>query len=775
MAKDEKVVPVWSFWSTKAVWPLTSDAGERWCEDALIRFKPVRSWKAVLGECGLHSQAMELFLESGQCPPGLRRDVARARLAVEYAEVREGKRKRVQRRRKKKAKASETASAGPAAGDGSATESESGGDDADGLFRDMDGSPVDDFDTVLPADLSERARSDDIVPVWRSGLPCQDEMMQFASSLSAAMDAEAAPLVQRDLVTAAWPDVFGANVQQRVLLTDVLWHLHDVHVWATGNRASAMPQLAGLCVGVAGTGKTFIQTFVRMFCSMFTLGQHASVMVAPTGAAARNCNGSTPERALKMAARNAIKFTDPGTSEAVGALQLKYSGTICLLVDEVSMIGRCFMGQLAKSCSYVFGQGNVEEDEVPCWGGLNIVLFFGDFSQIGPVMDPGGMLYSTTAAKNLVASYGALAYSTLTSKYVLTVPVRQDADSDFYRQLNAARSGTADVASAEFWTRRQKLFLPDSERPGFADVETAGLFVLTCTRRDRDAVNATYMRTLRNCCRVNAVATGKHAQQENPAIGMCKNIPLSIVLAIGMVVKLTVNICPEWGLCNGSRGTVVDIIYPGDDGYIPPAAPNSGADTAAVFPIVIVDFPDYTGSRVLLPGHRTYVPIVAMERKCGAKSKCCSRVGLPLVCSASPLHLVFVCACCRLSIVLVWQVCGKADTVHSAQGVTVGRGRALERCLLMWSLAAEHKCPGLFYVGASRAADVAAMALENPLSVKDAQTIGPLLVALAVFAGLHMILCTCFLTQFNAQAMVMLRGLPARRWPLLHSKLRSSN
>ena len=161
--------------------------------------------------------------------------------------------------------------------------------------------------------------------------------------------------------------------------------------------------------------------------------------------------------------------------------------------------------------------------------------------------------------------------------------------------------------------------------------------------------------------------------------------------------------------------------------------------------------------------------------RCTAEQECCSRVGLPLVCSASPLHLVFVCACCRLSIVLVWQVCGKADTVHSAQGVTVGRGRALERCLLMWSLAAEHKCPGLFYVGASRAADVAAMALENPLSVKDAQTIGPLLVALAVFAGLHMILCTCFLTQFNAQAMVMLRGLPARRWPLLHSKLRSSN
>ena len=33
------------------------------------------------------------------------------------------------------------------------------------------------------------------------------------------------------------------------------------------------------------------------------------------------------------------------------------------------------------------------------------------------------------------------------------------------------------------------------------------------------------------------------------------------------MVKLTDNLCPEFGLANGSRGVVRDIIYPGGVGY----------------------------------------------------------------------------------------------------------------------------------------------------------------------------------------------------------------
>eukprot|EP01052_Picozoa_sp_SAG31_P038360 SAG31_NODE_5111_length_2735_cov_11.899848_2_plen_120_part_00 len=89
-------------------------------------------------------------------------------------------------------------------------------------------------------------------------------MKDFGDSLNARMDSEIEPLVVRDPGTGLWPNVFDANDRQRVLLSDVLWHLHDVSV--AESTGAAPPRLAGLCVGVAGTGKTFIQRFVRMFC-----------------------------------------------------------------------------------------------------------------------------------------------------------------------------------------------------------------------------------------------------------------------------------------------------------------------------------------------------------------------------------------------------------------------------------------------------------------------------------------------------------------------------
>ena len=45
------------------------------------------------------------------------------------------------------------------------------------------------------------------------------------------------------------------------------------------------------------------------------------------------------------------------------------------------MIGKCFMGQLAKAAADVFNNGEFATDPgqpLPCWGGLRFVLFFGD-------------------------------------------------------------------------------------------------------------------------------------------------------------------------------------------------------------------------------------------------------------------------------------------------------------------------------------------------------------------------------------------------------------
>ena len=62
--------------------------------------------------------------------------------------------------------------------------------------------------------------------------------------------------------------------------------------------------------------------------------------------------------------------------------------------------------------------------------------------------------------------------------------------------------------------------------------------------------------------------------------------------------------------------------------------------------------------------------------------------------------------------------------MHSAQGITIGRGHALERCLLVWNKQMEAKWPGIFYVAASRVKELAAFALKEPFSAEDARSIG---------------------------------------------------
>ena len=48
----------------------------------------------------------------------------------------------------------------------------------------------------------------------------------------------------------------------------------------------------------------------------------------------------------------------------------------------------------------------------------------------------------------------------------------------------------------------------------------------------------------------------------------------------------------------------------------------------------------------------------------------------------------------------------------------------MERCLLHWSLDAEGKWPGVFYVGASRVKTIDCLALHNPFNRSDAVSVG---------------------------------------------------
>ena len=163
------------------------------------------------------------------------------------------------------------------------------------------------------------------------------------------------------------------------------------------------------------------------------------------------------------------------TTNKLGKLQEKHARVRCLLVDEMSMVGKCFMGQLAKAAANVFNQGEFTAEvgaPLPLWGGLPIVLFFGDFCQLPPVRDPGGPLHGNGGRRCDVVSYGGLAYRSLITQYTLTEPCRQKASDGLYRELQKARNAVTDSDSATFWNGRQELHLGREEREAFRKVDT---------------------------------------------------------------------------------------------------------------------------------------------------------------------------------------------------------------------------------------------------------------------------------------------------------------
>ena len=269
--------------------------------------------------------------------------------------------------------------------------------------------------------------------------------------------------------------------------------------------------------------------------------------------------------------------------------------------------------------------------------------------------------------------------------YSLDQPMRQQHASDgLYSQLMAARAGRVPQPhGVQYWNQRALVNLPDRRDFG---IDVPGVVHLCCRVREKVELNTAYIRSFTKSIVAHASFQGPHAiSDDDRRCGGCKAIPLRTALSVGMFVKLTVNIKPESGLCNGSRGMVRDIVYE-----------NGGYDPSAL-PIVLVEFPEYDGPQLLDSDGTRLVPICAQQRVCDCGR--CFRHGLPLV-------------------------SGKADTGHSAQGITCGEGEQISSVVLYWDRKAEDLWPGIFYVLASRAKELAAIALARPFSTKDAQKVG---------------------------------------------------
>ena len=314
-------------------------------------------------------------------------------------------------------------------------------------------------------------------------------------------------------------------------------------------------------------------------------------------------------------------------------------------------------------------------------------LMGGDFGQLPPVLDKA--LHSSKSGSSNTSRIGHLAFNALDTYLLLDQPERQGAHSPLFTALSNLRAGVTTVQDEAFWGSRSLLALRHQQPPDSTewDLHNPHLLHATCYNRDRDDINHTYVIRAHEVVTVRAVCSGVHATANAHAKGgQALRILRNAYFFTDMLVLLTVNLLPELGLANNTRGIVKAIIYP-SGGYDP-------LDTTQC-PILVVEFPGYTGPP-WDPAHPTWVPIVSVEKRCD--HGCCSRRGLPL-----------------------WP--GKAGSIHSLQGLTAGDGKLFDRIILHWDSKAEGKRPGIFYVCSSRAMAEHNLDLAHPLSNEDLKKI----------------------------------------------------
>ena len=410
------------------------------------------------------------------------------------------------------------------------------------------------------------------------------------------------------------------NTGQLFSLTFFLEYVEELVKWEERGSQGDPPQRPRvLLLGVAGTGKSYVLRHMESFAAIFKGVPGASLVVAPTGAAAGGIGASTVDRALKF--NRSSKEPKPLDIASLAQLQEQHKSVFLLAGDEVSMNGQILLGNFGFRLDEVlnFGEAAKHDSEVPLLGCVPFFMLMGDFKQLAPVLDPA--VYSSKSKTQAGKLGYVLFHQAISTFLVLDSPERQSAQSDLYRALTNLRDATVSDWDLRFWQPRHLAHILD--RGSGEDKKTWGLYNpgvvnATCFNKDRDEINKTYIKCAYGVCVVKAKATGSHATAFNsPVAGQSSRIPRLGYFFIGEMVILTVNIVPELGLYNNARGVVMAVLY--DDGY-------STENREHNHPVVVVDFPSYSG-RPWSSKHPTWVPVVSVERRCD--NGCCSRSGWP--------------------------------------------------------------------------------------------------------------------------------------------------
>jgi len=336
-------------------------------------------------------------------------------------------------------------------------------------------------------------------------------------------------------------------------------------------------------MGCGGTGKSFIiNTIIAMIRKLTSCNDTVQV-AAPSGAAAFNVQGSTIHRLLGIAVNHPHNNIPDKTRER---LKKQLQRLLVLIIDERSMMSSKVLAAAERNTRQCIFNGQNSNE---LWGGLPVVLLFGDDYQLMPIADQGAIqsyakkvggfqhkhLADKMSKSQLLAFRGGLLFTEVMTEnvYFLTKNYRVKCRK-FRKLLERVRKGRPSDEDAERIMNLHLHHYDDHDKDFVTSIETHPKTMWLFTKNeDKDDKN---VQKLIETSKTNNVPVARldsflgTNKQQGSLEKRCAikshferdSYVTHTDICVGAKVAISrTNFLPEVGLYNGTNGTVKDIVY----------------------------------------------------------------------------------------------------------------------------------------------------------------------------------------------------------------------
>jgi hypothetical protein len=350
--------------------------------------------------------------------------------------------------------------------------------------------------------------------------------------------AEALPINIQDLVSRQLHQLNSMTVPGLLDAATVALQGEQYTCYATVTQNIQASRYGGKCFFVTGPGGTGKSYLLRAFQHWCNTSRSDSILLAPTGIAARSIQGNTIHSELSVykeagAYQTGIFKYNEQKREALKKLSV-------IIIDEVSMVE----AELLDFVSSIFRR--LKSNNLP-FGGMHVIAF-GDLMQLPPV----------EGQKVWKAEVWPLFYPIF-----LTEPQRQR-DHCFFEVLNKIRFGIVDDQVRKFLTECWQRYNPAANMWTSTYLsplrdEASALNQLALDSLPADGNNIVfYAEDYENDERIPNMERSKVFKKGT-------NFPSVVICKVGAkVMFLTNSMLSSKGIANGSLGVITDILHNGD-------------------------------------------------------------------------------------------------------------------------------------------------------------------------------------------------------------------